>query len=190
MTNWTLFLDRDGVINEEPPVEQIYVNKLSQFHLYPDSLEAIKIMDTLFENVVIATNQRGVFRGLTPLEELNKIHAFLLEEVQKSGGRIDKIYYAAEGDDDHPNRKPNSGMAHQAKADFPHIEFSRSVMIGNNLSDMQFGRNVGMKTILLTTTLSETKIQLADPTLYDANFPSLYEAAVYLQNNFESFTKA
>ncbi len=190
MNNWTLFLDRDGVINEEPPVEQIYVNNLGQFHLYPDSLEGIDIMNDLFETIVIATNQRGVFRGMTPLEELHRIHAYLLEQVAKTGGRIDKIYYAAEGEDDHVNRKPNSGMAFQAKADYPQIEFARSIMIGNNLSDMQFGRNVGMKTILLTTTLSEQKVQLADKNLYDAKFPSLYEAAAYLRDNFESFTKA
>ena len=184
MSNWTLFLDRDGVINEEPPVEQIYVNYLSQFHLYPDSLQAIQIVNSLFENIVIATNQRGVFRGLTPLEELQRIHTFLLEQVQKTGGRIDKIYVASEGEDDHINRKPNSGMAFQAKADFPHIEFTRSIMIGNNLSDMQFGRNVGMKTILLSTTLSKQKIELADKNLYDACFASLYEAAVFLRDNF------
>lgn len=190
MNNWTLFLDRDGVINEEPPVQQIYVNKLEQFHLYKDSLEALKIMNALFENIVIATNQRGVFRGLTPIEELHRIHAYLLEQVQQTGGRIDKIYYAAEGEDNHPNRKPNSGMAHQAKNDFPQIEFAKSIMIGNNLSDMVFGRNVGMKTILLTTTLSPVKVELADKKLYDAKFSSLYKAAIFLKDNFESFTKS
>jgi D-glycero-D-manno-heptose 1,7-bisphosphate phosphatase len=183
MSNWTLFLDRDGVINEEPPVEQIYVNKLSQFHLYPDTLKALQLANSLFQHIVIATNQRGVFRGLTPIEELQRIHTYLLVEVQKTGGRIDKIYYSADGESDHPNRKPNSGMAFQAQKDFPEIDFSRSIMIGNNPSDMQFGRNVGMKTIFLTTTKPIEKVQAG---LYDYHFPSLYKAALFLQDNLDN----
>ncbi len=180
MNNPTLFLDRDGVINHEPPAAQRYVNNWSQFQFYPDSLRALQIMATLFQTIVVTTNQRGVFTGSTPLEELHRIHANMTKAITESGGRIDKIYYAADGDRSSLYRKPNNGMALQAKQDFPAIEFIHSIMIGNNITDMQFGRNLGMKTILLTTTQPVANV---DPALYDFHFSSLYEAAVYLQDN-------
>lgn len=180
MQNWTLFLDRDGVINHEPPVAQIYVNNRSQFHFYPDSLQALKIMAGLFQTIVVATNQRGVFKGLTPLEELHLIHKNMVDAITENGGRIDKIYYATDGDNESPYRKPNNGMALHAQKDFPGIEFRRSIMIGNNITDMQFGRGLGMKTILLTTT---QPVENVEASLYDFYFASLYEASVYLRDN-------
>ena len=180
MNNWTLFLDRDGVINHEPPAEQIYVNHHSQFQFYPDSLRGLKIMAALFETIVVVTNQRGVFKGLTPLEELHLIHENMTNAIIQGGGRIDKIYFATDGDTESPYRKPNTGMALHAKQDFPVIEFTRSIMIGNNITDLQFGRSLGMKTILLTTT---QPLENVDRSLYDFHFSSLYEAAVYLQDN-------
>ena len=180
MNNWTLFLDRDGVINHEPPAAQIYVNHHSQFEFYPDSLQGLKIMAGLFPIIVVTTNQRGVFRGLTPLEELHLIHENMMTAVEESGGRIDKIYFAADGDNESPYRKPNNGMALHAKQDFPAIEFTRSIMIGNNITDLQFGRSLGMKTILLTTT---QPVENVEASLYDFHFSSLYEAAVYLQDH-------
>ena len=180
MNNWTLFLDCDGVINHEPPAEQIYVNNWNQFQFYPGSLEALKIMAGLFETIVIATNQRGVFVGLTPPEELQRIHTNMLAAITKAGGRIDHIYAATDGNRDSPYRKPGIGMALHAKQDFPTIDFNRSIMIGNNITDMEFGRALGMKTILMTTT---QPISNVDPALYDFHFASLHEAAIFLQDN-------
>jgi D-glycero-D-manno-heptose 1,7-bisphosphate phosphatase len=184
MHNWTLFLDRDGVIDVEPPADQIYVNHWSQFQFYDDALDGLKIMANLFEIIVVVTNQRGVFRGLTPLDELHRIHENMTKAITESGGRIDKIYYAIDGNDDSLYRKPNNGMALHAKQDFPAIEFTRSIMIGNNITDLQFGRSVNMKTILLTTT---QPLENVNPELYDFHFTSLYEAAVYLKENLSSF---
>lgn len=184
MTNWTLFLDRDGVIDVEPPVEQIYVNNWSQFEFYPDALAALKILADLFKIVVVATNQRGVFVGLTPPDELQRIHANMTAAITKAGGRIDKIYFATDGDRDSPYRKPQTGMALHAKQDFPGIEFTHSIMVGNNITDLQFGRSMNMKTILLTTT---QPIDNVDPALYDFHFASLYEAAFFLQANLHTF---
>lgn len=180
MRKWTLFLDRDGVIDVEPPPEHVYVNNWSQFYFYPDALEGLKIVAGLFETIVVATNQRGVFTGSTPLEELHRIHANMTKAITESGGRIDKIYYATDGDRSSPYRKPNIGMALHAKQDFPAVDFTHSIMIGNNVTDMQFGRSVGMKTILLTTT---QPVENVDSALYDFHFSSLYQAAVYLQDN-------
>ncbi|MCX6209369.1 MAG: HAD hydrolase-like protein [Bacteroidetes bacterium] len=79
-------------------------------------------------------------------------------EIQDADGRIDKIYFCTDLDNTSPNRKPNIGMAFQAKQDFPSIDFTKTIMVGNRLSDMYFGRNAGMKTVYLDTTNPEVEI--------------------------------
>jgi histidinol phosphatase-like enzyme len=85
-------------------------------------------------------------------EDLQVIHEKMIAEIVLAGGRIDRIYYADSLDNDHPLRKPNPGMAFAAQADFPGIDFSRALMVGNNISDMEFGKNAGMYTSLPATT--------------------------------------
>lgn len=176
--SWTLFLDRDGVINEELP--EAYVNRLDQFLFYPNTTEAIAIISPIFYKTIVVTNQKGVGSGLTPLSELNRIHNYMVSSVEKAGGSIHKIYYCPDLENDSPNRKPNPGMAFQATNDFPKIELGKSIMIGNNVSDMHFGRNAGIGyNVLLTTT---KPLHTVDSSLYDFHFTSLYEAAIFLQD--------
>lgn len=170
--SWTLFLDRDGVINKE--ILNEYVLHTSQFFFYDDSLRALEILNKHFGTIVIVTNQKGVGRGIMTLDDLDEIHNNMMKEVIITGGRIDKIYFATDLDNDSPYRKPQHGMALHAKEDFPQIDFSRSIMAGNKLSDMQFGRNAGMATAFIASTNPETEF----PTpLIDARFNSLYEFA-------------
>ena len=77
------------------------------------------------------------------------------EEIAQAGGKIDKVYYCPDLSNESRDRKPNPGMAFQAKQDYPEIEFSKSVMIGNNISDMKFGRNIGSYTVFVKTTHPE-----------------------------------
>ncbi|MDB5198709.1 MAG: family hydrolase [Chitinophagaceae bacterium] len=139
--SWTLFLDRDGVINNEKHMD--YINTWDEFKFFPGTKEAIKKFTERFGNIFIITNQRGVAKGLTKLEDLKLIHKNLLEEVATAGGKITKVYFCCDLDDASQNRKPNPGMGLQAKKEFPEVDFSRSVMIGNTISDMEFGRNLG-----------------------------------------------
>jgi histidinol-phosphate phosphatase family protein len=152
--DWTLFLDRDGVINHEK--QNDYIRKLDEFVMYDGVADAVSVMSKLFSRIFIVTNQKGVGKGLMSEADLADIHAYMGEQIDSAGGRIDKIYYCTDTENDSPNRKPNAGMAYQAKEDYPGIDFSRSLMVGNKLTDMQFGRNVGMHTIFLATTNPET----------------------------------
>ncbi|MEO6330851.1 MAG: HAD-IIIA family hydrolase [Ginsengibacter sp.] len=171
--SWTLFLDRDGVINDEKHMH--YVNTWDEFKLYPGVLEAIKIFTEKFGRIFIVTNQRGVAKGVTRLDDLELIHNNLLESIENAEGRIDKIYFSPDMEDASVNRKPNTGMGLQAKKDFPEVEFSKSIMIGNTLSDMQFGRNLGVAyTIFLPTTRPD--IPIPNP-LIDLVFPDLRSVA-------------
>jgi histidinol-phosphate phosphatase family protein len=171
--SWTLFLDRDGVINEEKHLDYVY--SYDEFKFLPGVKEAIKILSDIFSTIVVVTNQRGVGKGLMTEEALLDIQSRMVNELKESGGRIDKLYYCTAMSDDHPNRKPNPGMAFQAQSDSASIDLRKSIMVGNRLSDMQFGRNAGMFTIYLQTTHPET----ASPhPLIDLYFENLLEFAI------------
>jgi D-glycero-D-manno-heptose 1,7-bisphosphate phosphatase len=174
-STWTLFLDRDGVLNVEK--ENSYIFHYGEFNFYEGVREALKTCASVFGRIVIVTNQRGVGKGLMTAADLQDIHDRMIAEVVLNGGRIDRVYYADSLDNDHPLRKPQPGMAHSAKQDFPDIDLSRSIMVGNNISDMEFGRNAGMYTVFLTTTNPEQA--LPHPSI-DMAFSSLYEFAKHL----------
>lgn len=148
--NWTLFLDRDGVLNIEK--YQDYIYHAEEFRFYPGVPEAMAILRKKFGRIVLVTNQRGIEKGLMTVQNLNDIHQHMQSVLSEAGGAVDKIYFNSSLLDDHPGRKPQIGMALEAKQDFPEINFNQSVMVGNNLSDMYFGRNAGMVTVFMLTT--------------------------------------
>jgi D-glycero-D-manno-heptose 1,7-bisphosphate phosphatase len=148
--SWTLFLDRDGVINYEIP--GTYVRNWKEFMFYPQATENIAYFSTRFRHLILATNQRGITKAIMTLEDLEDIHSNMLKEIQAGGGKIDRIYFCVDAEASSPCRKPNPGMAIQAARDFPEIDLKKSLMVGNNLSDMLFGKNAGMKTVFLRTT--------------------------------------
>lgn len=154
--NWTLFLDRDGVINVERNNDYVY--NPSQFIFDKGVLATLEKCDAVFQKIVVVTNQRGIGRGLMSTQNLTDVHNYMLEKIQENKGRLDAIYFAPNKSDNDPDRKPNSGMAHQAKKDFPAIDFEKSIMVGNNISDMEFGKRLNMKTIFLQTTSTETDV--------------------------------
>jgi len=146
---WTLFLDRDGVINEE--CVGSYVTNWAEFKFCEGVTDALKHLAGIFGNIVVVTNQRGVGRGIMGLDALKEINVNMTEAISAAGGRIDKIYACTAVDDNDHNRKPNTGMAIQAKEDFPAIDFKHSIIVGNSMSDMEFGKRLAMYTVFLTT---------------------------------------
>lgn len=146
--SWTLFLDRDGVINKK--IDDDYVRNAEQFEWLPGVPEALKKLSSIFGRIIIVSNQQGVGKGLMTKEEVETIHQFIVESISKSGGRIDRIYYAPQLKSENSEfRKPNIGMAMQAKRDFPEIDFTKSIMAGDSISDMEFGKRSGMKTVFI-----------------------------------------
>lgn len=151
--SWTLFLDRDGVMNEE--IKDGYVLQWDMFRFAEGVLAAMPVLNARFGRIVITTNQRCIGRGLLTEEGLQTIHAHMLEAIKAAGGRIDAIYHCPDVNNDSPCRKPQSGMAMQAKADYPEIDFSKSLMVGNTMGDMKFGKQLGMKTVFIPSTKPE-----------------------------------
>jgi histidinol-phosphate phosphatase family protein len=171
-----LFLDRDGVINVERKND--YAKNISEFVFVEGALKAIATLSAKFRRIFIVTNQRGVGRGIMSANDLNKVHAYMAEQIENYGGKISGIYVCTDVNADSINRKPNTGMAFRAQADFPDIDFSRSGMVGNSKSDMEFGRKLGMFTILVGDKYPET-----DEIYYNisAYFPNLYQFSLSLQ---------
>ena len=169
---WTLFLDRDGVINKK--LEGRYVTRPEEFSLLPGAGEALAYFSRLFSRIIIVTNQQGIGKELMTHEDLNLIHASMVEQLGYFGAHIDEIYYCPDLEhEDSFNRKPNPGMGFQAKKDFPEIDFKKSIMVGDADSDIQFGKSLKM----VTVKISKVKDFQADFT-----HPSLKDFSIYLDN--------
>ena len=174
---WTLFLDRDGVINHEKHKD--YIHNWDEFIFYEGVTKAIAVFSKIFNRIIVVTNQKGIGKGVTQLTDLQLIHKNMIDEIKIAGGKIDAVYFCPDLEDESPNRKPNPGMGLQAVQDFPEIDLTKSIIIGNTLSDMQFGRNLGVQTIFLTT--NHPEVDLKDDRI-DAVYNSLISFANALQN--------
>jgi len=147
--SWTLFLDRDGVINKK--LDNDYVKHWVEFEFLDGVLTALKNLNTVFGTIVVVTNQQGIAKGIYRTEDLELIHKNMIYELNYNGGRIDKVYFSPYlNSENHPTRKPNTGMALLAKSDFPQIDFEKSIMVGDSITDMQFGKSLGMKTVFIS----------------------------------------
>ena len=144
-----LFLDRDGVINQR--IIGDYVRNVDQFEILTGVLDTISECRNHFTKIFVVTNQQGIGKGLMTVEDLHAIHEHFLEAVRTFGGNIDEFYFAPQlADEDSSFRKPNIGMAAQAQSEFPEIDLSSSFMIGDSMSDMEFGYNAGMTTFYIS----------------------------------------
>lgn len=145
----TLFLDRDGVLNVRMPGD--YIKSVENFLPSPGMEEAMHILASAFGRIVVVTNQAGIGKGRMSELELGVIHQKLIQTVQAAQGRIDQVYYCPHRPDEGCTcRKPATGMAWKALADFPDIDFEDAWMVGDSASDMAFGHTLGMKTVLIT----------------------------------------
>lgn len=169
--DWTLFLDRDGVINVR--IIDGYVTKIEEFEFLPYVIDSFKIFKCKFKRIIIVTNQQGVGKGIMTNEDVENVHNYMIREVENNNGRIDKVYFCPQLKSVPDNyRKPSPKMAYFAKNDFPDIDLSKSIMIGDMNSDVEFGMNAGMKTIFI----GDNDLRLTP----DDRFETLYDFAKIL----------
>ncbi len=145
MNYTTIFLDRDGVINRKRADD--YVKHWGEFEFLPGVKEALQILTEKNYRLIVVTNQRGIARGWMSEADVQEVHAQMLAEIAPA--RIAAIYCCPHDKDQCDCRKPKTGMFRQAQHDFPDIEFARSVLIGDSLSDMAAGANLGCRNILI-----------------------------------------
>lgn len=172
----TIFLDRDGVVNEKMP-EGKYVTSWAEFHLLPGVAEAIARLNHAGLRVIVVSNQRGIALGLYTAAQVEAIHDQLQETLKAHGAHVDAFYFCPHDKGQCDCRKPLPGMFEQAQKDFPEITAATSAMIGDSLSDIEFGRRLGMRTIFLDGDPERQQPGAAEAAaLADARFPSLREA--------------
>ncbi|MBB78593.1 MAG: phosphatase [Crocinitomicaceae bacterium] len=147
---WTLFLDRDGVINER--IFGGYVTKISEFVFLENSVQAIATLSNFFGLTFVVTNQQGIGKGIMTEGNLLDIHTYMCNEIVKNGGMINKCFFASNLiGDENDFRKPKPKMGELAKFEFPKVNFERSLMVGDTDTDIEFGKNLGMRTVRIKT---------------------------------------
>jgi D-glycero-D-manno-heptose 1,7-bisphosphate phosphatase len=175
-----VFLDRDGVLNEKMP-EGAYVRTPAEFHPLPGVAESIARLNRAGLLVLVVTNQRGIARGLYTLADVESIHAFFQQHLAGSGAHIDGFYVCPHDKGECNCRKPLPGLFEQAQAQFPLIAAATSVMMGDSLADIQFGRRLGMTTVYLAGRAQHrTPTAASASALADLRFQSLPEAVAAL----------
>jgi D-glycero-D-manno-heptose 1,7-bisphosphate phosphatase len=147
-----LFLDRDGVLNED----QGYVHRWEDFRWIAGAREAVAAFNRAGWLVIVVTNQSGVGRGFYSEDDMHRLHGKMREELAAAGAHLDAVYFApqhpaAELDHyrhpDPPDRKPNPGMILRALADWP-IDRDRSILIGDKPSDLEAAARAGVRALL------------------------------------------
>ena len=167
---WTLFLDRDGVVNRR--IIDGYVTSWEAFEFLPGVLEAMSVLAQRFNYIVMITNQQGVGKGLMTMEQLDDIHDRMCTEIEAHGGRIDGIMVCPQLATEPDNyRKPDPAMAYAAQEVYPDIDFDRCIMVGDGAIDIEFGHNAGVKTVFIGDDNPDA----------DDSFASLYDFAKSLQ---------
>ena len=175
----TLFLDRDGVINQRTPGD--YVRAPETFEPTERLPEAMRLLAQHFGRIFVVTNQAGIGKGLMTEQDLALVHQKMLDLATAGGGRIDGVFYCPHHKDAAcPCRKPATGMAWQALAQFPDIDFENAWLVGDSASDIRFGQALGMHTALITGKQEEVE-ELAAMKI-DFRFDSLFQFARFIAN--------
>jgi histidinol-phosphate phosphatase family protein len=178
-----MFLDRDGVINEEIS----FIHKPEDLILYNFTSSAIRKINQSGYKAIVITNQSVIARNMCTLEELKVIHNKMETELGKNKAKLDAIYFCPH----HPDkgfpeerseykidclcRKPKPGMLIEAAVDF-NLDLSASFMIGDNGRDVEAGRNAGCATVGVRTGYAMKKIKCQP----DFLFENLEEAVDYI----------
>jgi D-glycero-D-manno-heptose 1,7-bisphosphate phosphatase len=141
------FLDRDGVLNEDLG----YVHRVADWRWLPGAVQACKRLQDAGYALVVVTNQSGVARGMYTLADVDTLHAHMQQQLAAAGVTLTDIYCCPHLPDaqlpdyrlDCSCRKPKPGMLLQALQEHG-LDASRSVMVGDRVSDMLAGQAAGV----------------------------------------------
>jgi D-glycero-D-manno-heptose 1,7-bisphosphate phosphatase len=146
--NITIGLDRDGTINEEIGE---YIKHPDQFKPIPKSLEAVAMIRQKGYNVVIITNQNGIFKGVLTQEDVEAVHQRMLDLLGQAGCySIDGIYYSTTSLKQDIYAKPNIGMFKRAESELG-VKFKGGAYVGDKISDLKAAERMGATPILVLT---------------------------------------
>jgi D-glycero-D-manno-heptose 1,7-bisphosphate phosphatase len=145
----TVFLDRDGVINEDSPD---YIKSWAELRLIPGSLEAIARLSGRGVRVFVVSNQSGIGRGLFSIQTLFQMHRNLAASAAAAGGRIDGFFFCPHRPEDGcACRKPRTGLIREACSAHD-IDTAHAAMVGDSAKDIIAGRRAGCALSVLVRT--------------------------------------
>lgn len=152
--NWAVFLDRDGVINQETHL----LHKIKDFKLIPQAPVAIKKLNQAKIPVIVIHNAAVVARGLCSPQQVAKVNQHMIKQLAKQNAYIDAIFYcphhqAAFNPQFAKNcswRKPKTGMLQAAAKQF-NLDLSKSFIIGDAARDILAGQAVKATAIQVQT---------------------------------------
>ncbi|MGL5123058.1 MAG: D-glycero-beta-D-manno-heptose 1,7-bisphosphate 7-phosphatase [Fusobacteriaceae bacterium] len=181
-----IFLDRDGTIN----VEKNYLYKIEEFEFEKGSLEAIKIFTELGYEIIIVTNQSGIAREYFSENDFKKLNDYMVKKIKEYGGKVTNTYYCPHHEEKGIGiykkkcscRKPESGMLLKAIEEYK-INKELSYMVGDKMTDIKAGLDIGIASILVKTGYGENKIEDKNKHLKFKTFENLFEFAIYLKKN-------
>lgn len=143
-----VFLDRDGTINREEPN---YLTDIRKLKIFKEAFKAIQLLNQHQFKTIVVTNQSCVNKGLLKEEKLHKINDLMKKRLSNKKAFLDSIYYCPHTPFDQCScRKPKAGMFEQAVKDHA-IDLEKSFMVGDRMFDMESGKNLEIKTILVLT---------------------------------------
>jgi D-glycero-D-manno-heptose 1,7-bisphosphate phosphatase len=187
MGNFAVFFDRDGTLNEDPG----YLGNPDSLKLYPDIGKALSdLKKKLNLKLIVISNQSGIARGILTDEMVKSVNDKINSLLAENGVAIDAFYYCPH----HPDysqkedcycRKPSPEMVFKAAKDF-NIDLSHSFLVGDSVSDIECGKNAGVKTILVKTGYGEESLSMLQK---QNNFPTfvalnMSEVSKIIQKDF------
>ena len=147
-----VLVDRDDTLCKDIP----YCDDPAKIKPFPGVPEAIAKLNAAGFLVLMVTNQSGIGRGYFTVETLEKVNGSLLQQIGEKGGRIDDIFFCPHRPEDNCGcRKPRIGLGLNAIEKY-NLDPSECWMIGDKDKDMEFGKALGMKTIMVSDTCSFT----------------------------------
>lgn len=179
-----IFLDRDGVITQEPPH---YAHRIDQLRLVRGAGDAIRQLRGLGFLVFVISNQAGIAHGYYQESHMHGFNLAMTNRLKSKKAFIDRIYFCPH----HPQaklkqyrkeclcRKPKPGLIQRAAKDFK-VDLGSSFFVGDKLSDIEAGKRAGLKTFLVKTGYGKNELKIQSEVKPDYVVQNLYHAAQYV----------
>jgi D-glycero-D-manno-heptose 1,7-bisphosphate phosphatase len=175
-----VFLDRDGTIIEEKD----FIKTPEEIEFIPRSMEAIRILKKLGYKIIAISNQSGIGRGILTLDMVTKVNESFLKRLERENVGIDGLYFCPHHPEENCDcRKPKTGLIQKAAVE-QKLDLKDAVVIGDKLSDVELGKNLGVKTVLVLTGYGKTEAKKPEIKQIKPDFiaDDLYGAVIWLKN--------
>jgi D-glycero-D-manno-heptose 1,7-bisphosphate phosphatase len=177
-----LFLDRDGVVNEDRPD---YIKHWTEFKFYPDALQALRWLKVHKINVILISNQSAINRGLIAWADFWDLHGRMVASIRQNGGDLlGALYCPHRPDEECSCRKPSPRMIQAAAKIYP-ITLERARMIGDRPTDTAAAAGAGCRGVLLERFTPAESTECTQAVRNRETYGTLMDAVRAIQWNFQ-----